>query len=139
MMLAVEVEVEVDVEMMLRSGLQLRCEIFPGVLKRRFWSRAEKLRILALAQTSKLAVWQICEANGISINTFFRWRRQYKRGELTGGIPVSVKAVPPPAAGSAAALPASRLAEIEIEGGIKLRFGEDIEPTVLHQLLSALR
>jgi transposase len=131
--------VEVDVEIMLRSGLELRCEIFPGVLKRRFWSRAEKLRILALAQTSKLAAWQICEANGISINTFFRWRRQYERGELTGGIRVPVRPVPLPAAGSAAALPASRLAEIEIPGGIKLRFGEDIEPDALRRLLSALR
>lgn len=109
------------------------------MVRGRYWSRAEKLRILKQARAPGSSVQLTCAANGISIDQFHRIRRQFQRGDLTGYIPVPVIPEPLPDGGSTVALPAPRLVDVEVPGGIKLRVGEDIEAAALRRLLSALR
>jgi transposase len=82
---------------------------------------------------------------GISTGQLSTWRKQFRAGDLTGFVPVSViaDATPPDAPSAPAAEaepePASvGMIEIELPSGVKLRVSGDVGQAVLRRVLSAL-
>jgi len=108
-------------------------------LKRRDWSTEEKLRILAQGTAPGSSPALTCRMHGISSGQFYTWRKQFRSGELTGFVPVSmaadVPALPAPPPG---ALGAGHV-EVELPNGVKLRVTGDVDAGALRHILSALR
>ena len=137
----------VEVETMLGRAPEFGYEVLPGVSKRRSWSTEEKLRILAQAAAPGSSVKLACRGHGVSSGQFYTWRKQFRSGELTGFVPVSVAAEPPslptPAPAQDALPPPSApvpgLVEVELPGGIRLRISGEVEAVALRRILSALR
>jgi transposase len=137
----------IEVETILRSAPELGYEVLPGVSKRRSWSTEEKLRILAQAAAPGSSVKLACRAHGVSSGQFYTWRKQFRSGELTGFVPVSVVAEPPllpisvPAKEEPAPVPppVPGLVEVEPPGGIRLRISGEVEAVALRRILLALR
>ena len=137
----------VEVETILRRAPELDYEVLAGVSKRRTWSTAEKLRILAQSTAPGSSVKLACRAHGVSSGQFYTWRKQFRSGALTGFVPVSVVAepaslrAPGPAKEESAPAPASApgLVEVELPGGIRLRISGEVEAVALRRILSALR
>jgi transposase len=136
-----------EVDRVLRSSPELGREVLPGVSKRRTWSTDEKLRILAQATAPGSSPALACRAHGISTGQFYTWRKQFRGGELTGFVPVSVVAEPPSlpapvrAREEAPPAPASApgLVEVELPSGVKLRLSGEVDAVALRRILSALR
>ena len=136
----------VEVESLLRRAPELGCEVLPGVSRRRIWSTQEKLRILAQSVAPGSSPKLTCRMHGVSSGQFYTWRKQFRTGELTGFVPVSIAPEPPalpapeqpelPAAPPAA--PAADTIEVELPNGIKLRVTGDVDATRLRRILSAL-
>lgn len=134
---------DVGVTTMLRRAPELDYEVLSGVWKRRTWSTEEKLRILAQAEAPGSSVKLACRAHGVSSGQFYTWRKQFRSGELTGFVPVSVteppslpepvpvKEVPQP--------PVPGLVEVDLPGGVRLRISGEVETVALRRILSALR
>ncbi len=137
----------VEVETILRRAPELGYEVLPGVSKRRSWSTEEKLRILAQAAAPGSSVKLACRAHGVSSGQFYTWRKQFRSGELTGFVPVSVVAeplslpahVPPKEEPAPAPMPAPGLVEVELPSGVRLRISGEVETVALRRILSALR
>jgi transposase len=137
----------VEVESVLRTSPELGFEVLSGVSKRRIWSTEEKLRILAQSSAPGSSPALACRAHGISTGQFYTWRKQFRSGELTGFVPVSVMAEPPsqqaPALVRDELLPtpavASGLVEVELPSGVKLRISGEVEAMTLRRILLALR
>ena len=76
---------------------------------------------------------------------FYTWRKQFRSGELTGFVPISVApeplSVPAPASAREEPAPAQMpgLVEVELPSGIKLRISGDVEAMTLRRILTALR
>jgi transposase len=119
-------------------------EVLPGVSRRRVWSTEEKLRILAQSLAPGSSPRLTCRMHGISSGQLYTWRKQFRSGELTGFVPVSItpeaSVLPTPAAVPAApaAAPATGIIEVELPSGIKLRFAGDVDSAVLCRILSVL-
>lgn len=69
--------------------------------RRRFWSREEKLRIMAECREPGASVSLVARRNDVNANQVFTWRRLYRDGRLGGGkagafLPVMVRAGDPP-------------------------------------------
>ena len=135
----------VEVETILRRAPELGYEVLPGVSKRRSWSTEEKLRILAQAAAPGSSVKLACQAHGVSSGQFYTWRKQFRSGELTGFVPVSVVAEPPSIPAPVltkeepAPTPAPGLVEVELPSGVRLRISGEVETVALRRILSALR
>ncbi len=137
----------IEVETILRRAPELGYEVLSGVSKRRNWTTEEKLRILAQAAAPGSSVKLACRAHGVSSGQFYTWRKQFRSGDLTGFVPVSVAAEPPslpaPAPAQDALPPPSApvpgLVEVELPGGIRLRISGEVEAAALRRILSALR
>jgi transposase len=135
----------VEVETILRRAPELGYEVLPGVSKRRSWGTEEKLRILAQAAAPGSSVKLVCRAHGVSSGQFYTWRKQFRTGELTGFVPVSVVAEPPllpapvPAKEETASVPTPGLVEVELPSGVRLRISGEVEVVALRRILSALR
>jgi transposase len=137
----------VEVETILRRAPELGYEILPVVLKRRSWNTEEKLRILAQASAPGSLVKLVYRAHGVSSGQFYTWRKQFRSGELTGFVPVSVVAEPPlppspvPAKEESPTMPAPApgLVEVELPSGVRLRISGEVEVAALRRILSALR
>lgn len=138
---------DVEVATILRSAPELGYEVLPGVSKRRSWSTEEKLRILSDSEAPGSSVKLACRAHGVSSGQFYTWRKQFRSGELTGFVPVSVAPelpmVPAPVSvreePPAPAVLAPGLVEVELPSGIRLRISGEVELVTLRRILSALR
>jgi transposase len=137
------------VESVLRSAPEVLGEVMPGLERRRRWSTEEKVRILAQSVAPGSSPALTCKLHGISSGQLYTWRKQFRRGDLTGFVPVSMAAEP-------AALPAPELTpdlpvaepapnpaaalfiEIELPTGIKLRVPSDIGEAALRRIFAAL-
>ena len=131
---------EADVESVLRRAPELGGEVLPGVSRRRVWSCEEKLRILAQSVAPGSSPALTCRMHGISSGQFYTWRKQFRNGELTGFVPVSVApALPAPAPCEPPAVaPAAGFVEVELPSGVKLRVTGNVDPGALRCILSAL-
>jgi transposase len=137
------------VESVLRSAPEVLGEVMPGLERRRRWSTEEKVRILAQSVAPGSSPALTCKMHGISSGQLYTWRKQFRRGDLTGFVPVSMAAEP-------AALPAPELTsdlpvvepapnpaaaifiEVELPAGIKLRVPSDIGEAALRRIFAAL-
>lgn len=133
------------VERVLRSAPEVLGEVMPGLERRRRWSTEEKLRILAQSVAPALTY----KMHGISSGQLYTWRKQFRRGELTGFVPISM--APEPVALSAPDLipespkaepapdrAASSLIEVELPTGVKLRVPSDVGEAALRRIFAAL-
>src|SRR3984957_15578959 len=77
------------------SAPELRGEVLSGPERRRRWSTEEKLRILAQSVAPGSSPSLTCRLHGISSGQLYTWRKQFRTGELTGFIPISVASEPP--------------------------------------------
>jgi transposase len=129
-------------------------EIITGRERRRRWSVADKLRILAECDAPGVQVAEVAEVaarHGIYRSLVFQWRRQARDGLLVAEptpefVPVRVavtdrrdEVLPEPASPPS---PSSRKAaaiEIELPDGIRVRVGEEISLVALRRVLAALR
>ncbi len=127
-------------------------EIITGRERRRRWSVADKLRILAECDAPGVQVAEVVARHGVYRSLVFQWRRQARDGLLVAEptpefVPVRVAAdrhgeaipepepVPPPP-------PSPRVAaaiEIELPDGIRVRVGEEVGLVALRRVLAALR
>ncbi|WP_043366631.1 IS66-like element accessory protein TnpA [Belnapia sp. F-4-1] len=126
-------------------------EIITGRERRRCWSLADKLRILAECDAPGVQVAEVAARNGIYRSLVFQWRRQARDGLLVAEptpefVPVRVtvagrqdevlpdpEPAPPPSSRKAAAI------EIELPDGIRVRMGEEVGLVALRRVLAALR
>lgn len=113
----------------------------PGLERRRRWSTEEKLRILAQSVAPGSSPALTCKIHGISSGQLYTWRKQFRLGELTGFVPVSitpeVPALPAPDP-EPASLAAAILIEVELPNGVKLRVPDGVDQASLRRILSAL-
>ena len=125
-------------------------EIITGRERRRRWSVADKLRILAECDAPGVQVAEVAARHGIYRSLVFQWRRQARDGLLVAEptpefVPVRVtdvgrqdkplpepEPIPPPPRKAAAI-------EIELPDGIRVRVGEKIGLAALRRVLAALR
>jgi transposase len=134
-------------------------EIITGRERRRRWSVANKLRILAECDEPGAQVTAVAARHGVYRSLVFQWRRQAREGLLVpepvaGFVPVRLATPEPPRADppaeappTTAAAPSRRPApprslavvEIELPDGVRVRVGEEIGATALRRLLAALR
>jgi transposase len=136
--------VKEDLRSSRKSTPELRGEVLSGPERRRRWSNEEKLRVLAQSVAPGSSVSLVCRMHGISTGQLYTWRKQFRLGELTEFVPVSVMAD--------AALPepttvpdmtddvpiAVGVIEIELPTGVKLRVTGDVGEAALRRVLSAL-
>ncbi len=125
------------------SAPELRGEVLSGPERRRRWSTEEKLRVLAQSMAPGSSPSLACRMHGISTGQLSTWRKQFRSGELTGFVPVSVMAdaAPPEPADVPVVVEvpvANGLIEIELPSGVKLRVTGAIDEVALRRVLSAL-
>ncbi len=136
-----------EVATILRSAPELGYEVLSGVSKRRSWSAEEKLRILSDSEAPGSSVKLACRAHGVSSGQFYTWRKQFRSGELTGFVPVSVAPELPSVLAPASVREEAPvrpvltpgLVEVELPNGIRLRVSGEVEVAALRRILSALR
>jgi transposase len=125
-------------------------EIITGRERRRRWSVADKLRILAECDAPGVQVAEVAARHGVYRSLVFQWRRQARDGLLVAEptaefVPVRVavadrrdeilpepEPTPPPSRKAAAI-------EIELPDGIRVRVGEQVSLVALRRVLAALR
>ena len=129
-----------------KSAPEVEGEVLSGPERRRRWSAEEKLRVLAQSVAPGSSPTLACRMYGISTGQLSSWRKQFRQGELTGFVPVSViadPALPEPEPASAPVLAEPEPAptgtiEIELPSGVKLRVTGEVGETALRLVLSAL-
>ncbi|MCW3476307.1 IS66-like element accessory protein TnpA [Limobrevibacterium gyesilva] len=131
-------------------------EIITGRERRRRWSTAEKLRLVAETHEAGAAIRAVATRHGVCESLLFTWRRQVREGVLTAAsetpvfmpvrmIDAAPTATPGPSPAAAnAASPArppapSGLIEIELGNGRQVRVGSDVNLAALRRVLAALR
>jgi transposase len=130
-------------------------EIITGRERRRRWSTAEKLRLVAETHEPGTTIGAVAARHGVCQSLLFTWRRQVREGVLTAAetpvfMPVHMISAaptaatgpsPPAARPSPPARPAapSSLIEIELGNGRQVRVGSDVNLAALRRVLAALR
>ena len=133
-----------------------RIEIITGRERRRRWSLAEKLRLVAESEAPGASVTEVALRHDVYPGLLFTWRRQAREGRLAAEAApafVPVRLVDTPDQPSPALLEAadpdgarsvplpSRPAPIEVvlPDGSPVQIGHDARPALLRAVLGALR
>jgi transposase len=129
-------------------------EIITGRERRRRWSVADKLRIVAEADEPGTMVRAVAARHGICESLLFTWRRQVRAGLLTDPqvpafmpvqmVDTAVASAAPPRPPERPSTPARSAAapgliEIELGDGRQVRVGSDVNLAALRRVLAALR
>ena len=129
-------------------------EIITGRERRRQWSTADKLRIVAETHEPGVRVCHVAARHGLCESLLFAWRRQVREGLLVEpdlpvfmpvqmlGMPAAAAPSPPSPFSAPAAAPArpqAGLIEIELGDGRQVRVGADVNQAALRRVLAALR
>ena len=133
----------------------MRLEIISGVERRRRWSDADKLRIVAEADEAGAKVAEVARRHEISRSILWTWRKQARAGRLTmsdppGFLPVVVDAVSAmdtaasePSAASLQAdappPPDHRAITITLANGTRLEISAALSLPALSCIIGALR
>mgnify|MGYP003365736587 CR=1 FL=1 len=131
-------------------------EILQGVERRRRWSEAEKLRIVAEAEAPGAVFAQVARRHDVSRGQLWTWRRLVRSGELGGTeigrsgfipvcltpavtptLPVTLDGIAPKADANTTLLP--QMVEIVFPDGVCLRIDAAISPAALRRVLGVLR
>ena len=133
-------------------------EIISGVERRRRWSDADKLRIVAEADEPGAKVAEVARRHEVSRSILWTWRKQARAGRLTmsdppGFLPVLIDAASamdaPIAAASAPSAPPfqadapppldQRMITITLANGTRLEIGAALSLPALSCIIGALR
>ena len=125
-------------------------EVITGRERRRRWSTADKLSIVAETHEPGARIGNVAARHGVCESLVFTWRRQAREGVLVAPempvfMPVKMFEPPPPAATARSdsspppVRPPSGLIEIELGNGRQVRVGSDVNLTALRRVLTALR
>jgi len=82
-----------DLKVAHKYGAMMGLEIISGVERRRRWSVADKLRIVAEADEPGAKVAEVARRHEISRSILWAWRKQARAGELTASDPLGFLAV----------------------------------------------
>jgi transposase len=112
-------------------------EVITSVQRRRWWSRAEKERIVAAAMEPGAVASEVARAAGIHASQLFRWRQQLCVPQST---PVFSAVTVAPEAGSASPPPSltAGVVEIEFATGGRMRLTGPVDPSTVSALIRAL-
>src|ERR1700722_2860413 len=125
-------------------------EIITGVERRRRWSPAEKLRIVAETEQAGAGIAEIARRHEISRGLLWNWRSQVRRGMLRPEppsvfIPVQLLSEPPGAESSKCAELSRALGpgpavadgkiEITLPDGTTIRIGHDVSLVTLRRVV----
>lgn len=127
-------------------------EVITGRERRRRWSIADKLRIVAETREPGARIGAVAARHSVCESLVFTWRRQAREGVLVAPempvfMPVKMFETPLPTAMAATARsdssppPArspSGLIEIELGNGRQVRVGSDVNLAALRRVLTAL-
>ena len=131
-----------------------RIEIITGRDRRRRWSIADKLRIVAEAEEPGACFAHVADRNEVSRGLLWNWRAQVRRGTLRmepfgSFLPVHLADAAPaarsrPADTSQPAPPLQPTAaadqiEIELPDGSRLRVGAEVSLIALRRVVAVLR
>ena len=112
---------------------------------------SEKLEIVQLTMEPGASVAEIARAHGVNANQVFKWRRQFKRGQLSDGasratslLPVTIsaaaEAMPEPSEATAGEeTPSSGAIHIELPGRANISIESGADPVLLRCVLESLR
>jgi transposase len=128
-------------------------ELTTGRERRRRWSLADKLRIVAESHEPGALIRAVAARHGVCESLVFTWRRQVRDGVLAAPempvfMPVQMLETPRPTAATQSspssvpvpsARPSSGLIEIELGNGHQVRVGSDVNLAALRRVLAALR
>ena len=124
-----------------------RVEVITRVERRRRWSMADKLRLVAATRQAGATVAGVAREHGVSEGLLYYWRSRLAAaasagsGGATGSgfVPVCVVDDRPPAVrpASEAAVPAGTI-EIHLPNGCRLRVHERITTAALRRMLALL-
>jgi transposase len=142
-----------------RSDKGRRSQLAEG--PRRRYDLDFKLQILKETLEPGASVAGVALRHGMNTNVIFRWRKEFREGQLGKGLPAAgflpvhvaedvapVRALPAPREPGGenvkAALPAGEgktpgLIEIETAGGVKLRLSGRVDDRALRRVLAAMR
>ena len=111
---------------------------------RRRWTREQKQSIVAECAVGQASVSAVARKHNVAANLLFRWRREFGVGgravaEKPAFMPVTLPA-PSVAAARAVSVPAldSRLIEIDLASGHRLRFDASIDAMALRRVIEVL-
>jgi transposase len=140
------------------TGVMMGLEIISGVERRRRWSAADKLRIVAEADEPGAKVAEVARRHEVSRSILWTWRKQARAGRLTMSdlpafLPVVVDAVSAMDALIAAANapsaapfqadapppPDQRLITITLANGTRLEISAALSLPALSCIIGALR
>jgi transposase len=132
-----------EIERVLPSTHTRAPEVLSGPERRRRWSTEEKLRVLAQSIAPGSSASLTCRMHGISSGQLYTWRKQFRRGELTGFVPVSIAPEALRLQGPEPATPSSEPAtagviEVALPTGVNLRVTGDVSEVSLRRVLAAL-
>lgn len=124
-------------------------EIITGKERRRRWSAAEKLRIVAEAEEPGACIKAVATRHDVYPSLLFYWRRQVREGRLgasdpTGFVPVRLLASPPdpatrPAIQAAADTSDAAGIAITLPDGTRLYIRHAAQLPLLRPVIVALR
>jgi transposase len=121
-------------------------EVITSVQRRRRWSRAEKVRIVAAALEPGAVASEVARAAGIHTSQLFRWRQELCRSarSVPQSAPsfsaVTIAAAPPELATTPALSPppVSSVVEIEFASGVRMRIAGAVDPSMASAMIAAL-
>jgi transposase-like protein len=128
-------------------------EIITGVERRRRWSLAEKLQLVAETEQPGAGIAEVARRHEISRGLLWNWRSQVRRGVLrpeppavflpvqTIGEPVNGNARNHPSAsanGADPAVPGGKI-EITLPDGTSVKVGQDVGLVTLRRVMTVLR
>lgn len=125
-------------------------EIITGRERRRRWSTADKLRLVAETHEAGTAIRAVAARHGVCESLLFTWRRQVREGVLNAVAPMPVfmpvqvtDAAPPPSPSANRSTPVRQAApgsliEIDLGNGRQVRVGSDVNLGALRRVLAAL-
>ena len=124
-----------------------RMEIITCIERRRRWSAAEKLRIVAETEQPGAGIAEVARRHEISRGLLWNWRSQVRRGVLRPEaqavfVPVRVigeQHAEPSAASSPNAGVADSRIEITLPDGTSIRIGHNVSLVTLRRVVTVLR
>lgn len=132
-----------EIERVLPSAHTSASEVLSGPERRRRWSTEEKLRILAQSIAPGSSASMTCRIHGISSGQLYTWRKRFRRGELTGFVPVAIAPEAPRMERGELSAPSTAPAvvgviEVSLPTGVTLRVSGDVSEVSLRRVLAAL-
>ena len=113
-------------------------EVITSVQRRRYWSRAEKERIVAAALEPGAVASEVARAAGIHTSQLFRWRQQLcERAPIPAAFnPVAI--APEPSAASPPSNGQAGVIEIEFASGGRMRITGPVAASTVKALIAVL-